>query len=238
MAAKKNLDSSLWVIPKSAKPDDEVVIYIGPYGFYATGIVKTIPEPRPDWRNRHGAVLTSIKLIEPAISIAAIRRKIPGLKWANYPRSVTTPNSEIAAQIREIITKRRTSGIPDLDDESLKEANIDELRQVALLKSQESVSTKEQKVFYRARSLSIKLYVMKRADGLCEACRKRAPFKKNDGSPYLEPHHTLNLSDDGPDHPSHVIALCPNCHRRAHYSIDAKSFNSKLIKNLEKIETT
>jgi len=26
-----------------------------------------------------------------------------------------------------------------------------------------------------------------------------------------------------------VIALCPNCHRRAHYAVDAESFNEGLI---------
>jgi 5-methylcytosine-specific restriction protein A len=37
-----------------------------------------------------------------------------------------------------------------------------------------------------------------------------------------------SLSDAGPDDPRWVIALCPNCHRRAHYGEDKDSFNKHL----------
>ena len=47
---------------------------------------------------------------------------------------------------------------------------------------------------------------------------------KTDGSPYLEPHHITRLADNGPDHPAKVIALCPNCHRKAHSSQDKLVF--------------
>ena len=43
-------------------------------------------------------------------------------------------------------------------------------------------------------------------------------------------------ADDGPDHPAHVIALCPNCHRRAHYAGDAKAFNTVLKRKVKAIE--
>ncbi|WP_237149626.1 HNH endonuclease signature motif containing protein [Pseudomonas mediterranea] len=41
-------------------------------------------------------------------------------------------------------------------------------------------------------------------------------------------HHLNRLADDGPDLPSNVAALCPNCHRRAHYSVDRQEFGKKL----------
>jgi 5-methylcytosine-specific restriction endonuclease McrA len=224
-AARQKLDAASWVTPKSSKPGDDVIIYVRDYGFFATATIKSFPKPRPDWPNRYGAGLTSIRLIEPAISLSAIRRNIPELKWAIYPRSITTLDPYISGKIRNLISLRRKTGIPDLEDEALIEANIDELRKVALLKARQSVTAKEQKALYRARSLAIKLYVLRRSKGVCEGCHDLAPFQKPDGSPYLEPHHTLKLADDGPDHPKHVIALCPNCHRRAHYAADAKAFN-------------
>lgn len=235
-AARKKLDSSPWVVPKSAKPRDDVVIYVMGYGFFATAIIKSVPKPRPDWPNRYGAGLTSIKLIEPAISLGTIRRRIPKLAWAKYPRSITTPDSDIANKIRGLISSRRKIGIADLDDNAIKEASIDDLRKVALLKARRSATAKEQKAIYRTRSRAIKRYVLLRSNGACEGCNKLAPFKRVDGSPYLEPHHTLRLADDGPAHPAHVIALCPNCHRRVHYAEDAEAFKAYLIKTLSILE--
>lgn len=60
--------------------------------------------------------------------------------------------------------------------------------------------------------------VLKRANGKCELCGKPAPFyKKSDGSPYLEVHHIQQLSFGGLDTETNAQALCPNCHRKAHY---------------------
>ncbi|WP_373273521.1 HNH endonuclease [Vibrio parahaemolyticus] len=54
--------------------------------------------------------------------------------------------------------------------------------------------------------------------------------------PYLEVHHLTRLADGGADCPENVIALCPTCHRRAHYSIDNQEFNEKLLKIALSIE--
>ncbi len=60
--------------------------------------------------------------------------------------------------------------------------------------------------------------VLNRAKGNCEKCQNRAPFLKDgDGSAYLEVHHRIPLSEDGEDTVENAIALCPNCHRHAHY---------------------
>ena len=72
-----------------------------------------------------------------------------------------------------------------------------------------------------------KNYALLRADGKCEACNKAAPFHSKKG-PFLEVHHVNELSDNGPDTPNNVIALCPNCHRQAHYSKDKNKFNESL----------
>lgn len=235
-AALEGLDARKWVVPKNAIIGDDVVIYVGSYGFFATASIKSLPKPRSDWPNRYGAALTKVKLIEPSISLAAILRHIPLLTWANYPRSITTPDSDVSTQIRNLIKDRRKSGLPDLDDEALSQANLDELRAVALMAEKSSVPANVRKTIFRVRSTAIHRYVLARASGHCEGCQIRAPFDKSDGSPYLEPHHTHQLSDEGPDHPAHVIALCPNCHRRAHHANDASRFNKTLIKALLKIE--
>lgn len=62
--------------------------------------------------------------------------------------------------------------------------------------------------------------VLYRAKGHCESCKKTAPFLRNiDNTPYLEVHHILALAEGGDDTVENAIALCPNCHRKAHYGI-------------------
>ncbi len=234
--AKRGGRVSGWVAPKSAQPGDNVVIYIGGYGFFATAIVDSPAKPRADWPNRYGADLRAITLIRPPISLAAVLRHIPQLAWARYPRSINTPDTHVAKKVRELIQRRRKTGLPDLDDDALAESNLEELRRVAMMGSRSSTSTRIGRVVYRARCLAIKLYVLRRADGHCEYCGALAPFLRPNDSPYLEPHHTTRLADDGPDHPSHVLALCPNCHRRAHHAADATTFNQQLKKLLRKLE--
>jgi 5-methylcytosine-specific restriction endonuclease McrA len=57
-----------------------------------------------------------------------------------------------------------------------------------------------------------------RANGICGLCRKPAPFiKKATGRPYLEIHHWVQLSEGGEDTLENAVALCPNCHKRAHF---------------------
>ncbi|WP_066965960.1 HNH endonuclease [Microbulbifer sp. Q7] len=60
--------------------------------------------------------------------------------------------------------------------------------------------------------------VLSRANGTCENCGNEAPFiRRSNGEPYLEVHHKIRLADDGEDSVENAIALCPNCHRMAHY---------------------
>ena len=66
------------------------------------------------------------------------------------------------------------------------------------------------------------------AEGDCQHCKMKAPFNRTtDGSPYLEVHHIQRLADDGPDTIENAIALCPNCHREAHFGgLILKAVNS------------
>jgi 5-methylcytosine-specific restriction protein A len=60
--------------------------------------------------------------------------------------------------------------------------------------------------------------VLERAAGKCEACGHVAPFnRKSDGTPFLEVHHRIPLAQNGDDTVENAIALCPNCHRKAHF---------------------
>jgi len=236
-AARLGLRSApIWVVPKAAAVGDDVVIFIGGYGFFATAKIASPTRPRKGWRNRYGAALARIRLIRPAISLSTIQRRVPDLEWANYPRSITTPAAKVARKILALIAERRRTHMPDLSDAALESANLDELRRVALLRATPSAAMRSAARSYRVRSKAIRLYVLGRANGTCEGCRASAPFVRADRSPYLEPHHITRLADAGPDHPAKVIGLCPNCHRRAHHAADAKTFNRRLSRTSRRLE--
>ncbi len=76
-------------------------------------------------------------------------------------------------------------------------------------------TTVNQTVFIRNQNIVVE--VLERANGICERCKKKAPFQRDsDGSPYLEVHHKVPLAEGGDDTIGNAIALCPNCHRHAH----------------------
>jgi len=68
------------------------------------------------------------------------------------------------------------------------------------------------------RNPDVVVEVLIRANGYCEECKKPAPFtRKSDGTPYLEAHHRKPLAEGGEDTIENAIAICPNCHRKAHH---------------------
>ncbi|RUO29236.1 HNH endonuclease [Aliidiomarina sedimenti] len=125
----------------------------------------------------------------------------------------------------------------DYTETKLKNSSLKELRELALAAASASPNptSKERASITQLRSEAIKQYVLKRSKGICEGCGDPAPFETKSG-PFLECHHMTRLADGGPDHPENVVAVCPNCHRRAHYATDAKEYNQTLIDKVRLIE--
>lgn len=70
------------------------------------------------------------------------------------------------------------------------------------------------------RNADVIAEVLHRAAGKCEECGKDAPFiRASNLTPYLEVHHIIPLSENGEDTVANAIALCPNCHREAHFGL-------------------
>ena len=122
----------------------------------------------------------------------------------------------------------------DVYEEPEKE-DLESLRRKALNTSSSTTSIEERVALVRKRSEHIRNYALERADGICEGCHGNAPFITSNGRPYLEVHHIHKLSDGGPDHPRYVSALCPNCHRRAHYGEQRKEFNDSIQRHVESL---
>jgi 5-methylcytosine-specific restriction enzyme A len=111
---------------------------------------------------------------------------------------------------------------------ALDQLSLAVLRARALAQASTTATVREQRTLTYQRSAAIRLYTLRRAQGCCEGCGQAAPFHTPHHEPYLEVHHIRRISDGGPDHPAWVVALCPNCHRRAHHSADASAFNAQL----------
>ena len=87
------------------------------------------------------------------------------------------------------------------------------------------------------RSGKVKGWVIRRANKHCELCGERAPFDKEDGTPFLEVHHLTRLKDNGPDTVENCAALCPNCHRKLHHSPDRDMLTEELREKVLKKES-
>jgi hypothetical protein len=88
--------------------------------------------------------LKSVELIEPPISLRIIRQRLPEFKWANYPRSVTTPPRRVASKLIRLLSrnvarhggKRENTGDDlALDLEDIVKSHIGETTRRALLEA-------------------------------------------------------------------------------------------------------
>ena len=110
----------------------------------------------------------------------------------------------------------------DLEDEfskrvekSLKDPSA---RSARLAQAPRVPSLSVREVVAYERNPDVVAEVLACAKGICQACKKPAPFfKKSNGEPYLEVHHIQQLADGGEDTVENAIAVCPNCHRKAHH---------------------
>lgn len=119
-----------------------------------------------------------------------------------------------------------------LDEELAKDVSIslkdnEEMLKKRLVKAPK-IPEKVQTISYDFRRNSdVIAVVLKRANGKCELCGYDAPFYKvSNGSPYLEVHHWKTLSEGGEDTVENAGALCPNCHKQAHFGQEREFIKS------------
>jgi 5-methylcytosine-specific restriction protein A len=153
-----------------------------------------------------------------------------GFEWSEAPDIDGAPRATIVFRLAPLETVATGSDAADAAAE-VATSDLTALYRLALEQASEGGPAEIQLRKTYRRAAAIKRLARERANGRCEGCRELAPFVLPSGDPYLEVHHLTRLSDDGPDHPDHVVAVCPNCHRRAHLAIDAISFND-LLRNI------
>lgn len=140
------------------------------------------------------------------------------------------PEGEVGCEVRPIDIRQITDDLlPDgtliqwnekFDQAVSEAAQRLSVERAARLKAAPNLPRKEEvttTVF--DRNPDVVAEVLSQAKGQCQSCNQPAPFnRKSDGSPYLEVHHRVPLASGGEDTVANAIALCPNCHREAHYA--------------------
>ncbi len=91
---------------------------------------------------------------------------------------------------------------------------------------------------YDQHARMLQRYILERAHGFCELCGRPAPFVGADGSPYLEVHYINSPGDYGLSEPRSVIALCPSCHREAHYGAHSADMAERLSTTAANVENS
>lgn len=126
-----------------------------------------------------------------------------------------------------------TGGSNETDSDQVpnhNEVDLDELRRLAyaaMIPGQER-EWRTAKQILRQRNANVRNYVLARANGCCELTGKPAPFIKKNGTPYLEVHHLIKLSDHGLDNPKNCAAITPDIHREIHFGLNGAIMNNQL----------
>ena len=214
-----------WSCSKSTRAGDFALVYVGGSGVSYQWRVASDAEASEKWG--YTCNVEFVSEFSPPITLQELRTAIPKEEW-NPPhqnfrgfRSITIPN----AIVRHIKALRPSQPLSLVESEH---AFINQIKESLELPAEQrrqrllsaprmpSQITVISTVF--VRNADVVAEVLLRANGICESCGSPAPFRRaSDDSPYLEVHHRVRLSDGGEDTTDNALALCPNCHRQAHY---------------------
>jgi 5-methylcytosine-specific restriction protein A len=130
-----------------------------------------------------------------------------------------------------------TAGPEQREKQPATDISLIDLREKALhaAKPQQGKARDTRRSIYE-RARHVTEYALARSEGKCESCKTPAPFRRVNGSPYLEVHHIDRLSDGGLDAPHRVAAICPTCHRHIHFGEGGNIINDALRVKIDSIE--
>lgn len=175
----------------------------------------------------HNCNVEYVSTFRPPISIGEIRAAVPRADWTlPYTMFRGLSSLRVPSNVAKKIRALRHTVLQSLESiEEEFDTKVAASRKLSPAQRRERLASAPQKptkievrtTAFR-RNPDVAAEVLSRADGFCEGCRLPAPFlRAADGSPYLELHHVVRLAIGGDDTVENALALCPNCHRKAHY---------------------
>lgn len=221
----RNGKNGVWSCSKTTKAGDHALVFVGGEGIHYQWRAISNAEPDEQWH--YVCEVEYVGTLEPPITLSELRAVITKKVWGpphqNFRglRSIIIPG-----HVLDQINAMRSIGHRHLNDvdeefdkkvsESLKLSSDQRRKRLSSAQRQPATSQVVTTVFLR--NPDVVAEVLSRAGGCCESCGGAAPFlRASDSSPYLEVHHRVRLADGGKDTVNNALALCPNCHRKAHY---------------------
>ena len=177
-------------------------------------------------------------------NISAVMQEL-GITWIKGYKPAANVGEQVKANIKRVILKRdeigKEASKPSADYEeyerrsqALRKLNTKTSKSKPQGQINPESKTSSSNQYYR--DPAVRAWVLELSNGNCEACGEAAPFHSADGSAFLETHHMKRLADDGPDVVENAVAICPNCHRRLHYSADRLDFAAKVFEKVNRLE--
>ena len=218
-------DDVSWSCSKTTRLGDTALVYVAGIGVCFEWRVLSDAEKNDEWP--YVCDVEFVKSFDPPITIQELRSAVTREEWKpphlNFRgwRSITIP----ADVLKTIRTLRQNLAYSLKDAEQDFAEKVAQSLQLSAVQRRSRLKTAKKypdiievttTVFIR--NPDVVAEVLNRAKGHCESCGKIAPFERaSNGTPYLEVHHRVRLADNGEDSVENAIALCPNCHRKAHF---------------------
>ncbi|MCG9557820.1 HNH endonuclease [Vibrio kanaloae] len=175
--------------------------------------------------------LIDFPILDEDILSEILPQKIGGnIGWSNFKKHFCsqgiTFREPLQSEVSEILLSELGSGRELYEEvvssfvknveKSLKSSSEERKKRLSTAKSKPKKRYVTTVVY--DRNPDVVAEVLSRAGKYCEECGNIAPFRrKKDDTHYLEVHHKVPLAKGGDDTVDNAIALCPNCHREAHY---------------------
>ncbi len=143
------------------------------------------------------------------------------------PHTETWPD-ELIGSIDEAIRRLRRRGLRPPADYAAVVAAIDASDSAG---GHGTAGRRERTLNTHERSMTARRIVRERA-AKCEnpRCNGMPPDVTRDGRPILEVDHVVPLARRGPDHPSNMLAVCPNCHRAKTYGRESARWEAEFAR--------
>jgi len=221
-----------WSCSKDTRVGDRILVYVTGIGVICEWRATSDAVPDSQWK--YACDVEHLCTFKSPVSLPEIISKIPMKEWApphlhfrSY-KSLKVP-SNVARKLyalAHIAFPSRTgvrNDLQSLEREFAKAvAASQKLTRAQRQKRIASAPKKPRKIEVTTtvfvRNSDVVAEVLSLANGICQGCNSPAPFKRRkDNKPYLEVHHVKRLSSGGSDTVENSVALCPNCHRQAHF---------------------
>ena len=160
---------------------------------------------------------------------------VMGRSWVKGLKPAKNVGSRVAGEIERIINRLEKQSSAPVASFQTDVSNIRKKRKRTSPQGNKKPKTTETTTTQYVRDAEVVAWVLDLATGICECCEERAPFQKEDDTPYLEVHHLKRLSDGGSDRITNAIAVCPNCHKELHYGVDKEIKGLAMYELIERL---